>query len=754
MNRQQRRAQKNKDVTSSSFLDEGIKFEHIEIKPLEIVKIPDNNSPEFLEALNYIKGGKIKEAAQAYQKIFNSDKNNTEIGNILAALYIHIEKYHDAENLLRLILKKKPDDVFALNNLASSLIRQFNYSSQTERLLIKALTIAPHIAEINHNAGVFYHRQSQCDKAFKGYSNAKNIKLFHETLVGLGFACLSLSKVDEAKIFLDQALKLKPEDAQCFYGFSILEERNGNFEKALFYASYAIAYAPENYMIVSHFGKMAKSVTSYEPNPIMPYAILKFLSYPKVSHKEVFLLWINVINNQEKYKNLRHVIFEEKEISTSDFDLVKDSLNDEFFWRGLRNLPIKSIPLETFLINLRKFFVFNQNYLTHISQHFLSSFSELMFFNEYIYQASEKEKIEVKKLREKILSGDNLLKLDVLLFSLYEPLYQKGIYKNILKLEQKSEDSDFSYVVRYQIKEREIETKIKTRLKTFGDISNEVSQNVKAQYEDNPYPRWKYIADTTTDYKNLLKLNRRTKWKALVAGCGTGQQSVSALASNPSLEITAIDITASSLAYAIRKTDEIGLKNVSYYMGDILDIEELGEKYDYVFCSGVLHHMKDPMEGWKKLYDVLKPGGAMSIGLYSEQARKAVVEARRVIKQKGFTPDKEGLISMRNYIIDQPKDGLLYGLTNWNDFYTASMFRDLVFHVQEHRFTIPMIREYLDEMGLLFLRFENNNPLTNRFFKKYPDPIDQQNLNLWHKFEQAHPDTFVAMYNFVCAKPQ
>ena len=45
-------------------------------------------------------------------------------------------------------------------------------------------------------------------------------------------------------------------------------------------------------------------------------------------------------------------------------------------------------------------------------------------------------------------------------------------------------------------------------------------------------------------------------------------------------------------------------------------------------------------------------------------------------------------------------------LTKWSDFFSLSTMRDLIFHVQEHRFTLPQIKGCLDELGLKFCGFE------------------------------------------------
>ena len=44
----------------------------------------------------------------------------------------------------------------------------------------------------------------------------------------------------------------------------------------------------------------------------------------------------------------------------------------------------------------------------------------------------------------------------------------------------------------------------------------------------------------------------------------------------------------------------------------------------------LLDHMADPLEGWRVLASLLKPGGRMRIGLYSERARAPVIAAESI----------------------------------------------------------------------------------------------------------------------------
>ncbi|MDA9061640.1 hypothetical protein N9K30_04680, partial [Planktomarina temperata] len=85
------------------------------------------------------------------------------------------------------------------------------------------------------------------------------------------------------------------------------------------------------------------------------------------------------------------------------------------------------------------------------------------------------------------------------------------------------------------------------------------------------------------------------------------------------------------------------------------------------------------------------------------------------------------------------------------DFYSLSEVTDLLYHVQEHRFTIPQIQSTLDYLNLEFCGFDNTRTLL-KFQAMFPDSVDLYNLDKWHEFEVAYPDTFSRMYQFWCQK--
>ena len=86
------------------------------------------------------------------------------------------------------------------------------------------------------------------------------------------------------------------------------------------------------------------------------------------------------------------------------------------------------------------------------------------------------------------------------------------------------------------------------------------------------------------------------------------------------------------------------------------------------------------------------------------------------------------------------------------DFYSLSQCRDLCFHAQEHRFTINQLQETLKSNELEFLGFLLPKPVKSLYKQYFPEDKKQTNLQNWEKFEEKHPNTFGAMYQFWVSK--
>lgn len=257
-------------------------------------------------------------------------------------------------------------------------------------------------------------------------------------------------------------------------------------------------------------------------------------------------------------------------------------------------------------------------------------------------------------------------------------------------------------------------------------IKDPVSQKVAAQYEENPYPRWDMLPIPDAA---IYPLEARSAKAILIAGCGTGQQAFQTAELFPEAQIDAFDLSSASLSYAQSKKRK---EQVAFFQADILELEQWGKRFDLIECSGVLHHMEDPIRGWKILSGLLKPEGWMLIGLYSALGRQDIAAARELIQGQDIRTARQTLLKL-------PAGHPAKPATQTIDFYTVSGCRDLLFHAHEATFTLAEIEEILEFLHLRFDRFIWRNPA-----------LASMNLSLkeWAAYEKEHPETFAGMYQF------
>jgi SAM-dependent methyltransferase len=195
---------------------------------------------------------------------------------------------------------------------------------------------------------------------------------------------------------------------------------------------------------------------------------------------------------------------------------------------------------------------------------------------------------------------------------------------------------------------------------------------------------------------------------------------------------------------------QVGVDNVRFAHGDLLSMSAPDALFAIVSCSGVLHHLSDPLAGWRQLRHVLAPHGVMKIGLYSTAARASVHAARAVARDLGVTADDSGLRAVREALVALPALHPARGVLSFVDFFSLSGLRDLVMHVQERTYTIPEISDALEALQLRFLGFQLPQSVQMQFMAAHPAPEAVLSLDAWVSFERANPDTFVAMYQFWC----
>lgn len=287
-----------------------------------------------------------------------------------------------------------------------------------------------------------------------------------------------------------------------------------------------------------------------------------------------------------------------------------------------------------------------------------------------------------------------------------------------------------------------------------GHADTVVSARVRAMYEEHPYPRWSSLAvSRRTTVRSLIReLAGREgpdpSQRILIAGCGTGRQAAHTARSFPDARILALDLSRASLGYAVRMTHALGIANVDYMQGDLLDLGRLSEQFSLIFCSGVLHHMHDPRAGWATLVERLHQRGIMKIALYSTIARRAVTAARDLLDSETRAGSDADVRAVRERLLALPPQHPARAVIESTDFYSLSGCRDLVMHVQERTYSIPQLGLELEALGLRFLGFQLPVTVQQAFSREFPAAGAARSLDAWAAFEERHPLTFWGMYQF------
>jgi 2-polyprenyl-3-methyl-5-hydroxy-6-metoxy-1,4-benzoquinol methylase len=502
-----------------------------------------------------------------------------------------------------------------------------------------------------------------------------------------------------------------------------------------FYAAHKLRPREEAYMINMAAACKGLRLTGFYED--VKAGIMACLNQGRISAQSLIGPWFDTITCDPELKIL---------INPDDVDVeaLKKIASDSFIIKGLWRMMTNAPEMEVWLKTLRRYVLDYaiENEAADEMTPLIAAIGAHCFLNEYVFSEKEEEKKAYKTIRAKLDGG---LENKANLVAAY------AMYNSLLTLPQSDEVEEqykkgpISALVKQQISTPKEEQRIKETIPAIGGIENETSKDVRAMYEQNPYPRWDSIASTT-------KPTRLKDMKYLVAGCGTGLPVAAAAQTFPATKITGIDMSLTSMAYAKRKAQSMGLNNVGFKQIDILNLAELGEKFDFIECGGVLHHMKDPLAGWAALKSVLAPGGRMFIALYGKRARKDIFAGQDLVKEMGLGSSLEDIRIFRDKLFSLPEDHPAKPVLKQLDFYSTSNLRDLCFHIQERSYDLHEIKEALDELGLVCMGLVPALPgITDLYKRTYPDDPAMKNLDHWIEFEDKRPDIAIGMYKFFCA---
>jgi SAM-dependent methyltransferase/Tfp pilus assembly protein PilF len=675
---------------------------------------PSSVKKKYSEGIKAFKKSSLIEAETFFAECIAEDETFHDAWLQLGLVWARMGRTQESSDAFQMAVALNGNDLDSVYNLGLSLIK-LGFENEGLPYLSKACDLSED-SEIAHSIGNVFYKTGD----YKSSS----------------FFFLKAYQKDETNPELIKTL-------------AISLYQDGDTARAVHLVRGLLLRFPSNENYRALFSEVINKYAEDEFSEDTKKAIEICLEQENIRHRNFALSWCSSFITDPAYELLRNF---PTLTEINENELFKP-LKTPFLCMGLQRNITSSAPTEFIFTHLRRYFTSNwQSYASWPKGviHFLASLAVQCWYNDFIYFETPEEKENLQKLlahlETELVSSKKVSEENSKLLALaccYKPLYEVYTKDEELAIAPSCK-SIMVPLIKAQLKNPRYETSLIPKIKSFTEIEDAKSKAVQKMYEKRPYPRWT-SANSTKTSESLKSIS--SNLEILIAGCGTGQEPALYASVLPEAKITAIDLSRSSIAYGMRMAEELGyLNRITFLHGDLMKVGELNKKFDYVVSSGVLHHLKEPDKGLAAILDTLKPGGKMSIALYSKIARDKILNpASEYIKEKDYTSSLDNIRQFRQDILQLPADDPRRLCTHAGDFFNLSECNDLLFHIQEHRYTFPLIQELADRHGLSPYSVNLSPQRKRDFALMFPDG-HLSDLALMDKYEHENPEAFIEMY--------
>lgn len=263
------------------------------------------------------------------------------------------------------------------------------------------------------------------------------------------------------------------------------------------------------------------------------------------------------------------------------------------------------------------------------------------------------------------------------------------------------------------------------------------SNNVKAQYEAFPYPSRSLFALPRVEQTQRLAWERGREFmsgaavsadithegkRILVAGCGTFEAVLVAMAHPRAAEIVAVDLSERSIArlqrrlawarWALPWRGRSRLPAVRCVVADLWHWHE-DLSFDYIVASNVLHHVTDPGGLLARLARSLAPGGLMRVVTYPAASRIWLRQVGAWLRWHGIASSTRSLPARARDVIATlpPSHPIRLCFESHSESDTATGIVDAFLHACEQPLT-PLAWATATRRAGLELLAEDQHPLS------------------------------------------
>jgi hypothetical protein len=373
-----------------------------------------------------------------------------------------------------------------------------------------------------------------CDKAIQIRPD------FAEACYNRGVALKELGRLDEAVASYEKAIQIRPDYADAYSNRGAALQELGRLGEAAENYRKAISIAPQNGLFWAAFANCLQAVKFTSCNNDLVHDLLQMLEQPTVDPHGVSEAVISALRYYPRFLRILELFKSNR--ADEDIDHLTAQLSTiPLLLRVMELSLITNLDMERMLSKMRV------SMLTRVTSGreeaqglpFYTALAMHCFINEYVFSESEEEKQKIELLQEEVKvaleKGGAVSPTRIAVLGAYRPLSGFSWTDDLLRLKW---SGDIKKIVVAQVGDVRKEQALRSKIPRLTAIEDKVSQAVRNQYEENPYPRWinaglsdkprpiREVLQAIKVHHNLDAQQFSDKPDVLVAGCGTGQHAL------------------------------------------------------------------------------------------------------------------------------------------------------------------------------------------------------------------------------------
>ncbi|MFQ5713266.1 MAG: glycosyltransferase [Candidatus Scalinduaceae bacterium] len=217
---------------------------------------------KYLQLLKTIESNPTKALATPYTTLQHAWSAHSR----MAIAYYEQDKEHEGAQSLNNAISRADKKWQPYLAIGEYFLAQRNLKS-AERFLKEGLKNSPDNKKFLLNLGRLYYLKNDLKMTESSYKKALEIDAdYIDALKGMGTLYLDMKKFEEARIFLYKVLQ-KVKDIEVYNNLGCLEDKEGLYERAMFFFGKALELEPENQVIMNNLKNIQKKLSKEGENP-------------------------------------------------------------------------------------------------------------------------------------------------------------------------------------------------------------------------------------------------------------------------------------------------------------------------------------------------------------------------------------------------------------------------------------------------------------------------------------------------------